>query len=326
MRERELIARLLRPLASGEEALGLRDDAALLEMPHGMALATSTDMLVAGVHFLACGAPEDIAYKALGVNLSDMAAMGARPYCYQLALGLSGSEDDAWLERFCTALGQAQQSGGVRLSGGDTVRGCATLTLSITMHGLVPADKALRRSGAHAGDALYVSGALGDAAAGLLLLTDAPHGLRMLDEGAREVLCARYWRPTPRIALGEALHGVATACMDISDGLWLDAIRLCEASSVGARIHHEALPLCDALQSAVANMPELAAYCPYAGDDYELLFTAPDTPEMHDELVALSQRIGVAISRIGDITPASDGVELLHRGEAFVPATRGYEH
>jgi thiamine-monophosphate kinase len=320
MRENAFIHNVLKPLAVNDYALGLQDDAALLEIPPLHQLVVTTDMLQEGIHFLSDGHPADIAWKAMAANLSDLAAMGAAPHSYQLALGLSETQDSAWLQAFCEGLQAVQAQFGIGLSGGDTIRGCAALTISITAHGLVPMGQALRRTHAKVGDALYVTGTLGDAALGLALLqgkiSDLPTSLA-------EFVIQRYWRPMPRLEAGVALRGIATACMDISDGLLVDCAKLCAASSVGAVIDYDALPLSEAGRYVQDRHPELFAACISAGDDYELLVSASDL-EGIDSLV---MKDGTPLTRIGTITEAGNGVQLLHAdGTPVILPYAGYEH
>jgi thiamine-monophosphate kinase len=268
MDEFDLIHSLLRPLASTEEALALQDDAALLVSRAGQQLVVTADMLQAGVHFFPDDPPEAIAQKALRVNLSDLAAMGAEAYGYFLSLGLPAGTDEAWLRRFCDGLAEDQRAYSIVLMGGDTTRTLGKLSLNITALGWVPKGQALRRNGARPGDLLYVSGTIGDGALGLHDAVSTAH--------------ARYLRPEPRLSLGVALRGVATAAMDVSDGLVQDAGHLAAASGVGLHIDAWRVPLSTVVQDAIAQGTFSLEQALTGGDDYELLFTAPPGLVMPD--------------------------------------------
>jgi thiamine-monophosphate kinase len=311
MRESEWIA-LLRSLTHNQEALGLWDDAAFLRIPAGQELVVTTDMLQAGVHFLEDGDPADIAWKALAVNLSDLAAMGAMPHAYQLAMALSEAQDEAWLRRFAEGLADAGQCYGIALTGGDTIRTQRALTLSITAHGLVPEGKALLRTGANVGDGVYVSGTLGDAALGLAI---AQGQWPDIPEAFAKAALARYWRPVPRLELGEALRGIATACMDISDGLLTDCQKLCAASGVGARLDYHALPLSEVGTHARIQNPSLFEACISAGDDYELLCTIPSGVDISH----------LPLTHIGTITQGQN-VQLYAGNAPITLSVSGYDH
>lgn len=247
--------------------LGVGDDAALLRVPEGMTLALSVDMLVAGRHFPLSTPAHAIGYKALAVNLSDMAAMGAKPAWVTLALSLPEADEDFVRDLADGFIGLAAEHG-VALVGGDTVRG--PLCLGVQIHGWLPADTALRRSGARVGDGIYVSGSLGDAGAGLAL---AQGRLDCSDQASRDFLQHRLDYPQARIALGLALRGVASAAIDISDGLAADLGHILAASGCGAELQLAKLPLSSALQQVLPSASEQWRMALYAGDDYELCFT-----------------------------------------------------
>jgi thiamine-monophosphate kinase len=235
--EFEFIARHLRPLATARGALALTDDAALLEPAPGRQLVLAKDAMVAGVHFFAADPPGQIAQKLLRVNLSDLAAMGAAPLGYLLALARPKEITDAWLAEFCAGLAADNAAFEVPLLGGDTVSTPGPLTLSLTAIGELPRGTALLRAGARAGDDVWVSGTLGDAALGLKVL----QGALPAAEPARAFLIERYRLPQPRLALGEALRGIASAAIDISDGLVADLGHILEVSGVGAELRVDAL-------------------------------------------------------------------------------------
>lgn len=296
--------------------LGIGDDAALLAVPAGQELAVAIDTMVEGVHFPAGTAPADIGWKALAVNLSDLAAMGATPAWALLALTLP-RPDAAFVDGF--AEGFAQLAGQYRLAlvGGDTTRGA--LTLSVAVHGFVPPGQALTRAGAQVGDAVLVTGTLGDAAAGLRCLPS-----RMdVQATARDFLVNRLNRPTPRVAAGLALRGRASACIDVSDGLLADLGHLCTASGVGAEIDAALLPCSPALLGAF-DEAAVRDFALTGGDDYELCFTVPAArmDEVRDDLA----KLGCGATRIGRIV-AGEGVRVRGADGAWLePARSGWDH
>lgn len=321
--EFELIARYFQPLAArAPGALGLRDDAALIDLSPGHRLVVTVDALVAGVHFLPDDPPALIARKALRVNLSDLAAMGARPLGYFLATAFA-DQDEVWLAAFASGLAQDQESFAVALLGGDTVATPGPLTLSVTAIGEVRHGHEMRRGAARVGDAVFVSGTLGDAALGLLALRGE---LSQLTRAERDLLVCRFHLPEPRLDLGRALseHGLVRCGMDVSDGLVADLGHICSASGVGARVQWQRLPLSGAAVAALRERPDLRAAVVAGGDDYELLFTAP--PEQEPAIMALAARVGVPVQRIGVI---EDGAGVLIVDEAGAPIplkTTGYRH
>jgi len=313
--EFELIAKYFsRPVARRDVLLGVGDDAALLEVPAGQVLVAATDTLVEGRHFLPGAPPESVGHQALAVNLSDLAAMGAAPAWALLSLSLPSSEP-AWLEGFARGLHALAERTGVALVGGDTVRGPRVITMQVL--GLVPAALALRRAGARPGDGVYVSGTLGDAAAGLELLRGAGGGASDADSP----LVRRYQFAEPRLELGIALRAIAGAAMDVSDGLLGDLGKLCAASGVGALVQLERLPLSAALvarfDAATAERLALGG-----GDDYELVFTVPPSARRRLE-TALAD--GVSITRIGEIV-SGNGVRCLRDGRPVDAEIAGYDH
>jgi thiamine-monophosphate kinase len=307
--EFDLIARYFtRPARpDGGVALGVGDDCALLAPTPGMQLAISSDMLVEGRHFFADVDPEALGHKALAVNLSDLAACGARPLAFTLALSLP-RVDEAWLAGFSRGMWALADAHGCELVGGDTTRG--PLNICITVFGEVPPGQALLRSGARPGDDIYVSGTLGDARLALeALLGHTPLPADVLAR-ARQ----RLERPTPRVALGLALRGVASSAMDVSDGLLGDLSHILKASGVGARIDTHITSNLIAgsayLSSAGALFDaESVRQCTLAGgDDYELAFTAP--PAQRDAVAAASQASGTRVTRIGTVL-ATPGLQLV---------------
>ena len=314
--EFDLIRRhFTRPTRHTDLAVG--DDAALLRPRPGMQLAVSTDMLVAGTHFFADTDPEDLGWKTLAVNVSDLAAMGATPRWAFLALALPGA-DEAWIAAFARGLFACADAHGVDLAGGDTTRG--PLTLSVTIIGEVPQGEAITRAGGKAGDDLWVSGQPGMAALGLAAL----RGETQLSTAGRAACIAALQRPQPRIALGLALRGVATAMLDVSDGLLGDLGHILECSATGAIIDGGALPLA-ALRETGADEAMARRCLLGGGDDYELLFAAPAARRA--DVVAISASLGLALHRIGALTSEPATLWLRQRDGRLVPGTRsGYDH
>ena len=311
--EFELIARYFsRPVARRDVLVGVGDDAALLEVPAGQALAAATDTLVEGRHFLPDAPPESVGHQALAVNLSDLAAMGAEPAWALLALSLP-EPDTHWLEGFARGFHALADRAGLTLVGGDTVRGPRVVTVQVL--GFVPAGLALRRDGARPGDVLYASGSLGDAAAGLKLLRDG----RRADTDSS--LVRRYRFAEPRLALGMALRGVASAAIDVSDGLLGDLGKLCDASGVGAILELEQLPLSPALLASF-DATQAERFALGGGDDYELAFAVPRAAvsEMETSLGTIGR-----ITRIGEIV-TGHGVRCQRAGQTVEPEIAGYDH
>ena len=318
--EFERIARYFAPLAA-PGGLGLLDDVALIDGPPGQQYVLKTDAIVEGVHFFAGDPAGQVAQKLLRVNLSDLAAKGAVPVGYLLVTALPAQRDERWLEAFAAGLGADQATYGIGLLGGDSTATSGPVTLSITALGRVAAGRAVLRSGARAGDRVFVSGTLGDAALGLAVLKGE---LGQLDAASRAFLVARYRLPQPRLALGQRLVGLARAMMDVSDGLAGDLGHLCKASGVGASIEAACLPLSPAARAAIAADPPRLTAALAGGDDYELLFAAP--PEAESTLAALARDVGVPLTMIGHIEGGS-GVRVLDvRGAAMSIAVTGYRH
>jgi thiamine-monophosphate kinase len=313
MGEFELIERFFRRPAT-RNALGVGDDCALLSPAPGMQLAVSTDMLVEGRHFLSTVDPARLGHKALAVNLSDLAACGAAPLAFSLALSLP-RVDEPWLAAFSRGLDALADAHRCELVGGDTTQG--PLTICITVFGEVRPGQALLRSGAHAGDDIYVSGTLGDARLALEVLRGGMSLPAAVFESAR----ARLEQPTPRVALGLALRGIATAAIDVSDGLLGDLGHVLRQSGVGARIEaREALRLLaatrdPAVSALIAPQRQLELVLA-GGDDYELAFTAPASAR--DAVQAAAAASATAVSRIGAIE-AQAGVRLVDAAGAPVP-------
>ncbi len=323
--EFQLIADLFLPLTRGAPgALGLADDAALIDVAPGYQLVTTTDTLIAGVHFRKDDPPDQIARKALRVNLSDLAAKSARPIGFLHALSLNDAIADAYLERYAAGLGADVKEFGVPLLGGDTTSGPGPLTITITAFGEVEKGKALLRSGAQAGDVLCVTGTIGDGAIGLACLNAAVQ----LPAALAEYVIDRYRIPQPRLKAGRALAGLATACLDVSDGLTADVGHLCKASGVTATIEREAVPLSPAARVAVANDARIWDDVLAGGDDYELAFTLP--PDRRADLLRLAAELRLPLTVIGLVHRAEHGgeggVTVLSDGQAVTPAKAGYSH
>ncbi|CAH2599306.1 Thiamine-monophosphate kinase [Rhodovastum atsumiense] len=301
-----LIARHFRPLA-GPGALDLGDDAAVVAPPPGRELVIAADAMVAGVHFLPDDPPDLIGRKLLRTNLSDLAAMGAEPFGYLMTVSVPRGTPDGWFAGFAAGLDADQREFGIALLGGDTTSTPGPVSLSLTVLGHVAPGAALRRVGAQPGHALYVSGTIGDAALGLL-------ALRGEVADADGVLADRYRLPRPRLALGRRLHGIAAACMDVSDGLVQDAGHLCRAGGLGCTILAAELPL-----SAAARRVGRLETCLTGGDDYELLFAVP--PEREAALA------DAPVTRIGHFHAGPARVAVLGPDGAPMPlAGGGWSH
>jgi thiamine-monophosphate kinase len=314
------IARFFAPLA-GPGGLGLMDDAALVDCAPGHRLVVTVDAIVEGVHYLADDPPDLVAKKLLRVNLSDLAAMGARPLHYLLATALPASLGDEWVSCFAAGLAEDQLRFGVDLLGGDSVATSGPAVLSLTALGEVASGAEIRRTGAKPGDRIWVSGTIGDAFLGLQVLRGGYPSLALADRAA---LTQRFQLPEPRTALGPRLAGIAHAMLDVSDGLIADLGHICEASRTGATVALPSLPLSPAARRAVALDPDLPARLAAAGDDYELLFTAP--PEAGEAIGRLAAELGLAITAIGAIEERA-GVRLVDAAGNPIPvATAGYRH
>jgi thiamine-monophosphate kinase len=319
--EFELIRRFfMRPSATSASqsgvSVGIGDDAAVLDLPAGNQLVAAVDTILEGRHFLPGTDPKSIGHRALAVNLSDMAAMGATPAWATLALSMP-SVDTTWLAGFAAGLLDLADAHQVTLVGGDTTRG--PLTVSVQILGVVPRGTALTRSGAQAGDLIVVTGSLGDAGAGLAYSTSMP--ATVPDEAAR-FLVARFEYPTPRVAMGIAARGIASAAMDLSDGIVGDLPKLAQASGLGAAVAIEKLPLSAALRAA-ATHAQARDWALCAGDDYELLFTV--AASRYVALQAAAQRLNLTLSIIGEMRAAA-GISWLFDGAAFAPSSSGFDH
>ena len=315
MSEFSLIKRYFTRATPGA-VLGVGDDAALVSVSKGMELAISTDMLVSGTHFFADADPYMLGHKALAVNVSDMAAMGAQPRWATLAIALPGA-NSAWLERFSAgffALADAYQ---VELIGGDTTQG--PLNLSVTIMGEVPQGMALRRDGAQPGDEIWVSGCVGDAALALAHL----QGKIVLDKESFTATASALHQPRPRVALGIALRGIAHSAIDVSDGLFADLGHILERSAVAGEIQFEQLPVSTHLKPYMREA--LGQRCALAGgDDYELCFTAP--VNRHADIEKLAAQLDLPLTCIGKISAGTGCKVRTGDGSVMIITGGGYEH
>jgi thiamine-monophosphate kinase len=319
--EFQLIAKYFAPLTeSSPGALGLSDDAAFLALRPGEELVVTTDALIEGVHFLHDDPPEMIAAKSLRVNLSDLAAKGATPAGYLLALCLPGWPDESWLAAFCDGLASDQKNFAAPLLGGDTTATPGPLVVTITALGFVPAGSAIHRSGAQPGDAVFVSGTVGDAGAGLELLK-APVVARSADEGE---LIGRYRMPVPRLALGRRLRGLASAALDVSDGLIADLNHISEVSRVRIVVDAPRVPVSPAFLRVRGNDLQSRVFAATAGDDYEIAFTAP--AGKRDAVVQAGARAGVPVSEIGHIEAGSGTILRDEQGREVPLERTGWVH
>jgi thiamine-monophosphate kinase len=326
VRGEEAIVRALAPLAEGfAGAFGLQDDCALITPAPDTELVLKTDPVAEGVHFLADDDPQDIAWKALAVNVSDLAAKAARPIAYLMALSFPEAPSAGWLSRFAAGLAAAQARFGCHLIGGDTDRRPGPLTIAITLVGEVERGRMVRRGTAGAGEALFVSGTLGDAALGLALRGDVALATAWgLIPTEVEHLRRRYARPEPRLSLAAALREHASAAMDISDGLAKDLARLCAASGCAARVRLADMPLSPAAAKALAADPALARLIVAAGDDYEVLATVPAVKAA--QFQASAAEAGVAVTRIGT-TASGEGIRIEDRdGRPLDLERTGWDH
>jgi thiamine-monophosphate kinase len=308
--EDRLIARYFKPLAKHPGAFGLTDDAAAIAPPPGCDLVLKTDGIVAGVHFFPDDPPDSVGKKALRVNLSDLAAKGARPLGFLLTLALPEAIGDAWLEPFARGLGADAELFACPLFGGDTDRTGGPITISIAVFGAVPPGKMVRRAGAKPGDRVVVTGTIGDAALALRLRCDpsAARRWRLTREQA-DHLRSRYLVPQPRLAIAAALRSHASAAMDVSDGLAGDLAKLCRVSGVATEIEVARLPLSDAARAALAREPALIETIVTGGDDYEVLACVP--AEGVEPLRREASANGVAVTEIGTVTAGQGQARFL---------------
>ena len=309
MDEFGIIARYFAPLAKDAGAFALKDDAAAISPRSGFDLVITTDQIAAGTDFFAYDPPGTVAKKALRVNLSDLAAKGARPEFYLLNLALPEPLREEWLADFARGLAEDQQQFGISLLGGDTSATEGSLSISVTAFGFVPQGKMVRRSGAKVGDAVYVTGTIGDSAGGLAIFKREKH---QLTETQRDYLTRRYQVPEPPVAFGQSLCGFASASIDVSDGLIADLKHLADASKVRIELDAGAIPRSDALRAFWGDGAEAILRAATAGDDYQIAFTAPPG-------------LSGPFTRIGDVKAGED-VAMTYNDKLIAIPQPGYRH
>lgn len=325
--EFELISRYFAPLSKGfPGAFGLRDDAAVIRPASGRDLVVKTDAIVGGVHFLSDDPPDLVARKALRVNLSDLAAKGAVPRAYMLDLMLPRDIQEAWIAAFARGLAEDQAEFGIHLIGGDTDSTPGPISIAIMAFGEVDIGRMIRRDGARAGDKIYVTGTIGDAALGLAALKAKLPGL---NPASAQFLIGRYRLPSPPVRLGPRLVGLATASIDISDGLIADLRHVCEASAVAADIRSDHVPLSAPARSILAEDPGALRTVLSGGDDYQILFTAG--PAAGGKITDLALELGVSITAIGEVTSWSGQRDqritvLDAKGHPLMLGSEGWTH
>jgi len=319
--EERLIARFFKPLATDPGALGLSDDAAFLSAPAGCDLVLKTDAIVGGVHFFTDDAAQAVASKALRVNLSDLAAKGARPLGFLLSLALPKEIGEEWLSGFAEGLRGDSVLFGCPLFGGDTDRTPGPITISIAMIGSVPTGTMVRRAGAKPGDRVFVSGTIGDSALGVMLRKGKQW---KLSDAQRQHLISRYLLPQPRSALAEAIRTHASASMDVSDGLAGDFAKLCRASGVGADIEVARVPLSDAAKAVIASDPAALESALTGGDDYEIVCTVPKA--RCASFNAAAGATNVAVTEIGEVKAGEGARFLAKNGQPLVFRQASFSH
>jgi thiamine-monophosphate kinase len=325
LQDEEAIIRLLAPLAQTPGAFGLEDDCALLRPKAGSELVLKTDPIAEGVHFLPDASPADVGWKALAVNLSDLAAKGATPCAYLMALSFPAAPKRGWVTAFAAGLAEAQERFGCHLLGGDTDRRPGPLTVSITAIGTLPRGQMVRRGTARVGDGLFVSGTLGDAALGLMLAKNPALATAWdLAPAMREHLSNRYQRPQPRLGLAGVLRAHASAAMDVSDGLAKDLGRMCKVSGCGARVRLADLPLSAAAAKAVAAEAHRYQAVLAGGDDYEILASVPPANETAFRQAAAAA--GILVARIGSTTAQTELSIEGFDGHTVDLAQAGWDH
>lgn len=324
--EDDLIARYFRPLATDPGALRLGDDCATLTPQAGYELVLKTDAVAEGIHFFSDDSWKFVAQKALRVNLSDLAAKGARPLGYLLSLALPSDWTEPHLADFAAGLAEDQATYAISLLGGDTIRSPKGLVITITVIGAVPTGRMARRAGAREGDQIFVSGTIGDSALGLKLRLDHALAAKLdLDAMAQSYLLERYLLPQPRSVLAGAVLDHANGAMDVSDGLVLDLTRMARVSGVDAELEIDKVPLSAAARLALTRDPSLLSTLVTGGDDYELLLTVPAARS--DAFADAANCAGVVVTRIGTIVPGNGNLRLLGKtGDLLEIRATGYSH
>ncbi len=320
-----LISDYLAPLATYPGAFGLKDDAALLTPLPANGLVVTADGLVAGVHFFEEDDPGDVAYKALAVNVSDLAAKAAKPLAYTLTLALAEAPSEDWAGRLAAGLARAQAQFGIALIGGDTVTAKGAWWLSVTAFGEASSRGLVPRGGGQPADFLYVSGTLGDAALGLLVRLGKASIEPSLTALHRDFLLKRYLYPEPRLALAQPLASYASAAMDVSDGLALDLSRMCAASGVTAEVQVSSIPLSEAASAVAAASTSAMQTILTGGDDYEILAAVPQDQAASFE--ASSKKAGLPVTRIGIVKAGLDAPAFIgDDGSPLQLSAKGFEH
>lgn len=320
MDEFGIIARHFAPLATAPGAFGLKDDAAAIAARPGFDLIVTMDQIAEGTDFFKHDPPATIAKKALRVNLSDLAAKGTAPDCYLLAIALPPGMTEEWLAEFAAGLAADQARYGISLLGGDTSATEGPLTITVTAFGFVPQGRMVTRGGARPGDAIYVTGVIGDSAGGLAIFNREKHALT---EAQRDHLVARYRMPEPPVDFGKRLADLATASVDVSDGLVADVGHLASASGVAVEIDAEAIPMSDALRAYWGAGPDAILRAATSGDDYQIAFSA--SPARDGDIRAAALQAGVTVTRIGTVR-AGEAVLFNYQGRSLPVPKPGYRH
>ena len=323
--EDRLIAKYFKPLATDPGAFGLVDDAAAVTPPPGCDLVLKTDAIIGGIHFFPDDPADAVAQKALRVNISDLAAKGAKPLGCLLSLGMPAGISESWLAAFSSGLGSDIVRFGCPLFGGDTVRTPDAIMVSVAVIGTVPTGKMVRRAGANPGDRIFVTGSIGDAALGLSLRQDGAAAARWnLTNAENDFLAQRYLIPEPRIAIARAVREFASAAMDVSDGLAGDLQKLCRASGVSAEIETASIPLSSAVQKVLGTEPAVIELILTNGDDYEVLATVP--PGRLSAFRAAADKAGIAVFDIGVISAGEGAPHFVQDGRLLNFARRSFSH
>ncbi len=321
MQEFSFISKLLSPLTfNNKEALGLKDDAAIIPSKPGYDIVITKDMIAEGTHFFKGDDPKNLAKKLLRVNISDLAAKGATPYCCFLSIALPKNISEKWLKDFSSSLKEDLNLYGLFLSGGDTIAHNGNLVLSLTALGLIKKNKTILRSGAKEGDLIFVTGNIGDSYLGLQILK----GDLQTTKKNCELLVSRYHLPQPRIQIGKKLVNIASSAVDISDGLIADLEHICECSEAAAIINLNDIPLSTMARDITKKHPNLLLNIISGGDDYEILFTA--SQDKFKQIKQLSKSSGIPIIKIGSITKGKNIRLLDDNGKEIEIKNKGYEH